>query len=259
VAENNPQAANPSLDFDSAKLAEDYDRISLERQFRSGQLLIKDLAPRAGERILDIGAGTGLLAEYVADLVGPTGEVIGIDPLPHRIEVANRKARTNLHFQVANAYDLSVFPANHFDAAYMNAVFHWLADKRAPLRQIVRILKRGGRLGISTGAKGNPNLLRSARAIVLGREPYNKYVVASTSVLHRVSIEEARSLLIEAGFEVKLVEARQISRPQATPEETMVFSEASSFGNFLGHLPEELRARARDEIIREAKATGDAG
>ena len=250
--------ADPSLTSDSAQLAEDYDRISLERQFKNGQLLIKELDLKRGEHVLDIGAGTGLLAEFAADLVGATGDVIGIDPLPHRIEIANRKARANLHFRVANAYDLGAFSENHFDAIYMNAVFHWLAEKREPLRQIFRILKSRGRLGISTGAKGNPNPLRLARAIVLAREPYRKYVAVSTTVIHRVSIEEMRSLLVEAGFEVKLVEARQISRPQATPEEAMVFSEASSFGNFLGHLPEELRAQAREEIIREAKS-GDSG
>jgi arsenite methyltransferase len=250
---------NPSLEFDNAQLAEQYERVSLERQFKSGQLLVKELDLKPGERVLDIGAGTGLLAEYAAGIVGVSGNVIGIDPLPHRIEIAKSKARPNLRFQVGNAFDLSEFAENHFDAVYMNAVFHWLAEKREPLRQIFRILKSRGRLGISTGAKGNPNPLRSARAIVLAREPYKKYVAASPTVIHRVSIEEMRSLLIEAGFDVKLVEARQILRPQATPEETMIFSEASSFGNFLGHLPEELRAQAREEIIREAKATGDSG
>jgi arsenite methyltransferase len=247
---------NPSLDFDNAQLAEQYERVSLERQFRSGQLLVKELDLKPGERVLDIGAGTGLLAEYAAGLVGDGGLVIGIDPLPHRIEIAKGKARPNLHFQVGNAFDLSEFAENQFDAIYMNAVFHWLAEKREPLRQIFRILKPGGRLGISTGAKGDPNPLRSARAIVLAREPYKKYIAASPMVIHRVSIEEMRSLLVEAGFGVKLVEARPISRPQVSPEEAMVFSEASSFGNFLGHLPEELRAQAREEIIREAKSTG---
>ena len=256
MAENHPKAANPSLDFDNAQLAEQYERVSLERQFRSGQQLIKQLDPRPGERMLDIGAGTGLLAEYVAGLVGASGEVLGIDPLPHRIEIANRKTRANLRFQVGNAFDLSEFGESHFDAAYMNAVFHWLAEKREPLRQIFRILKRGGRLGISTGARGNPNPLRSARAIVLAREPYNQYVAASTTVIHRVSVDEMRTLLTEAGFQLKTVDVRPISRPQASPEETMEFSEASSFGNFLGHLPEGLRARAREEIIREAKSAG---
>jgi arsenite methyltransferase len=84
---------NPSLDFDNAQLAEQYERLSLERQFRSGQLLVKELDLKPGERVLDIGAGTGLLAQYAADIVGPTGEVIGIDPLPHRIEIAKSKAR----------------------------------------------------------------------------------------------------------------------------------------------------------------------
>jgi ubiquinone/menaquinone biosynthesis C-methylase UbiE len=250
--------AKVSLHLDNAQLAELYERVSRERQFKSGQQLIKELDLRAGERVLDIGAGTGLLAEYVAGIVGPTGLVIGIDPLPHRIEIAQRRARPNLQFKVGNAFDLSALAADQFDAVYMNAVFHWLAEKREPLRQIFRVLKQGGRLGISTGAKGNPNPLHGARRHVLSRPPFSKYAAASEPVIHRVSIEEITSLLIETGFEPMKVEARPTARPHLSPEDAIQYSEASSFGNFLGHLPEELRAQAREEIRRELEAAGHA-
>ena len=77
-----------SLELDTAELAQQYDRISAERQFRVGQLLIRDLALQPGESVLDIGSGTGLLAEHAAGIVGPGGPVIGIDPLPLRVEIA---------------------------------------------------------------------------------------------------------------------------------------------------------------------------
>jgi len=86
--------AQVSLSLDNEQLAELYERVSRERQFKSGQQLIKEFDLRDGERVLDIGAG--LRAEHVADIVGPTGLVIGIDPLPHRIEIAQRRARPNL-------------------------------------------------------------------------------------------------------------------------------------------------------------------
>src|SRR5258708_26210462 len=101
----------PSLTEDSDELARDYDRVSVDRQFLSGKMLVRDLAGAAREPVLDVGCGTGLLAEHIADRVGPTGYVPGVDPLPLRIELAQSKARPNLHFQVADTYDLSSLPA----------------------------------------------------------------------------------------------------------------------------------------------------
>jgi len=245
----------PSLDLDSAALAEQYERISRERQFKRGQRLVDELNLRPGDKVLDIGAGTGLVAEYAAGIVGPDGLVIGIDPLAHRIDIAKRKSCPNLAFKVGDAYDLSGFPENHFDAAYMNAVFHWLPEKRAPLRQVLRVLKHGGRLGISTGAKGNTNPLGVIRQRVLSRAPYNRYQAPAESMMNRVNAGEMSGLLTECGFTLIKVEERPSENAIRTAEEAVQFSEASSFGNFLGHLPEELRMQAREDIKREIELT----
>src|SRR5260370_8104405 len=144
----------PSLVLDNSELARDYDRISATRQFQSGKRLVADLALKPGERVLDVGCGTGLLAEHIADLVGPTGRVLGVDPLPLRIGLALGKARENLAFQVGDAYDLRDLPNSSFDVVVLNAVFHWLPEKTDPLLSFARLLRRGGRIGISTGLKG---------------------------------------------------------------------------------------------------------
>jgi len=244
-----------SLDLDTQDLAQLYEQVSADRQYKAGQRLIQDLAVTAGETVLDLGCGTGQLAEYAATIVGSEGLVVGLDPLPLRIEIAKRKTRANLSFRIGNAFDLSEIASGTFDVAYMNAVFHWLPEKREPLRQIFRVLKPGGRLGISTGAKGNPNPLHIIRERVLSRAPYNQYPAAAEPVAHRVSIDEMANLLTQAGFEVKTIEARPIARPEMTAEASIRFSEASSFGNFLGHLPEALRASARADIKRELEQT----
>lgn len=122
-----------SLNLDNQALAQDYERISAERQFKNGQVLIGELAIAAGERVLDVGSGTGLLAQYVADLVGLTGSVVGIDPLPLRVKIAMDKTQSNLSFRVGNAYDLSEFPPHSFDVVYLSAVLHWLPEKLEPL------------------------------------------------------------------------------------------------------------------------------
>ena len=97
----------PQLNLDTDELARDYDRISATRQFEFGKQLVADLGIRPGDRVLDI--GTGLLAHHVAEIVGPSGLVHGIDPLPSRIHIALDRARnrSNLSFEVSDVYDLA--------------------------------------------------------------------------------------------------------------------------------------------------------
>ena len=248
-----------SLNLDNEVLARDYDRISAERQFKNGQILVSALGIVAGERVLDVGCGTGLLAEYVANLVGEAGGVLGIDPLPLRIEIAQRRVRLNLSFRVGDANNLSAIPAESFDVIYLNAVLHWLPEKLEPLRQMFRILRVGGRLGISTGSKNGPNRLQEIKARVLAREPYSRYPEGMQGRAYWISPDDLRALLVASGFTIRMIEERTNVQEFQSPEAIIRFSEASSFGNFLGHLPAELRDRARGEIASELAVLMPAG
>src|SRR5258708_39026660 len=139
----------PSLALDNTDLARDYEQISATRQLLAGKRLVADLAIQPGERVLDIGCGTGLLAEHIAELVGPTGRVLGVDPLPLRIGLALAKARPNLSFQVGDAYDLDGLPSSACDVAVLNAMFHWLPEKTCPLLTFAPLLRRRGRIASS--------------------------------------------------------------------------------------------------------------
>lgn len=244
----------PSLTEDSDELARDYDRVSVDRQFQSGKMLVRELAPAPGERVLDVGCGTGLLAEHIADLVGPTGHVLGVDPLPLRIELAQAKAGSNLEFKVADAYDLSSIPAAGFDVVCLNAVFHWLPEKSGPLREFARVLKPRGRLGISSGAKGPRTRYQELISEVLARPPFNAYARPPDGLTHRVDEQEMRQLLTAAGFEVKSIDVRESVRGFTSPQMLVRYSEASSFGNLLAHLPIEFRPSAREVIGRALAA-----
>jgi len=243
--------SDAKLAHDTSELARRYDRVSAERQFRSGKALIAELGIIFGEHVLDIGCGTGLLAEYAADLAGPDGSVLGLEPLPLRVELAQRRARSNLAFKLGNANDLGWLPAASFDVIYLNAVFHWLSERQEPLRQIFRILKPGGRLGISAASDERDSPLRTATLRVLRRAPYNEHAAKLTRIINRVSLSELETLLSTAGLAIKKLELRTNLQHFATPETALEFVEASSFGNFLSHLPESLRPPARAAIATE--------
>jgi arsenite methyltransferase len=240
-----------SLALDTPDLAHRYDRVSVDRQFRAGKALVAKLGVRPGERVLDVGAGTGHLAEHVARVVGSTGSVLGIDPLPLRIEMARRRAAANLAFEVGDACALDGLPGEHFDVVYLNAVFHWLPEKLAALRHFHRVLKGGGRLGITTTSKEHPNTVQAVRRRVLSREPYSRFREHEQGSARRVTLTELAELFEAARFEVRSIDIEPHVGHFGTAEDAIEFSQASSFGNFLGHLPEDCRDQARREIAAE--------
>ena len=107
------------------------------------------LAPQAGERILEIGPGTGYYTLDLAEWVGPYGEIQIFDIQPEMLEHTMRRAAEAGHPNVTpaqgDAQDLP-FDDDSFDAAILITVLGEIPDQRAALRQVARVLKPDGRL-----------------------------------------------------------------------------------------------------------------
>ncbi len=118
-----------------------------------GMRLVDTLAPRPGEAILDLGCGEGTLTAEIARRVLPGGRVVGIDASPSMIEAAQSHAAPNLDFRVLPAEQLDETAL--YDAAYSNAVLHWIRDHETAIGNLHRALKPGGRFVAEFGGDGN--------------------------------------------------------------------------------------------------------
>ena len=112
--------------------------------FRIGQL-------QPGERIVDIGSGAGLDSLIAAKMVGPDGQVIGVDMTPAMLEMARKSVSLagagNVEFREGLAESLPG-PASWADVVISNGVLNLLPDKLAALQEMARVLKPTGRLQI---------------------------------------------------------------------------------------------------------------
>jgi arsenite methyltransferase len=239
-----------SLALDSTQLAETYDRVG-ERQYNHGKQLISALRVAPGQRVLDVGCGTGLLAAHVAQLVSPSGKVDAFDPLPLRVALASKKAPANLTARVGVAEDLSFYADATFDVVYLNSVFHWLPEKLGPLREALRVLKPGGRIGISTAASDAPHEFEVLLKQVFSSSDLADVEEVPSGTTHKVSSSKLEELLAETGFVHIELEIRSFVDHFEDTEAVIAFNDASSFGNFLSKLTHEQRALTQALLERE--------
>ncbi|HEX9343956.1 MAG TPA: methyltransferase domain-containing protein [Actinomycetota bacterium] len=105
-----------------------------------------------GERVLDVGSGPGLLAAEMAERVGQTGQVAGVDISPSMVRLARQRCartpiRDRIHFTRADATALP-FADSTFDAAVSTQVYEYVSDLRTAFAELHRVLRHGGRVVI---------------------------------------------------------------------------------------------------------------
>ncbi|HET9853321.1 MAG TPA: arsenite methyltransferase [Candidatus Limnocylindrales bacterium] len=107
---------------------------------------------REGETVLDLGSGGGIDVLLSARRVGPTGRAIGVDMTDEMLELARRNAAdanaTNVEFRKGTIEELPLADAS-VDVVISNCVINLASDKAAVFREIARVLRPGGRMGVS--------------------------------------------------------------------------------------------------------------
>ncbi len=164
-----------------------------------GSALIDLLDPKPGERILDVGCGTGHLTHSLRER---GAKVVGIDSSPNMIQQA-RAQYPDLEFVQADA---SAFTFKEpFDAVFSNAALHWVTDAESAVSCMSHALRPGGRFVIEMGGKGNIQQLISALFKALEKfdcyDATHRWFFPSigeyTSMLERHRLEPTAALLFD--------------------------------------------------------------
>jgi len=154
---------------------------------------------REGETVLDLGSGGGIDVILSAKRVGPTGVAYGLDMTDEMLALARRNAKeaevTNVHF-LKGVIERIPLPADSVDVVISNCVINLSVDKPAVLMEIARVLKPGGRLGVSD-VVADDRLTVSERAergsyvgCIAGALSQSEYVLGLESVgLEDVTVE----------------------------------------------------------------------
>ena len=141
------------------ELADAYDSSGVEFFGPMARRLVELIAPRPGERALDIGCGRGAVSLPLAEAVGPGGAVTAADLVPAMVEAVSddalRLGVRNLSTIVMDATAPAV-PRETYDLVTAAAVLFLLPDPLEALARWLRLLKPGGRIGITTFGDRDP-------------------------------------------------------------------------------------------------------
>ena len=202
--------------------------------------MIELLAPEAGERILDLGCGTGHLTAQIA---ARGAEVIGLDRSAEMIATARRNY-PRLRFEVADAerwrFD------EPFDAVFSNAAIHWMKDQPAVAASVYQALRPGGRFVAEFGGQGN---IRSIETALRQAIQQAGYAVSDEPYYYFPTVGEYASLLEGSGFRVTL--AAWFERPTAL--EGGAAGLRDWLAVFSDHFMSQVAAERHAEIITAAE------
>lgn len=204
-----------------------------------GEDLLKLLNPQSGERILDLGCGTGQLTAKIA---AAGVETAGIDSAATMIEKAKQNYQ-HIQFDIGDATKFAV--EKPLDAVFSNAVLHWIKQPDAVISCVYKALKPGGRFVAEFGGKGN------VKAITTALEDMG--ISPAINPWYFPSIGEYATRLEQQGFNVKF--AALFARPTPLQDgDTGLANWLQMFASkFLTELSIEEQQRVIDAVEERLK------
>ena len=207
--------------------------------------LLPLLAPQSGERILDLGCGTGHLTAQIAE---SGAQVLGVDRSPEMVNAA-RRAYPHLQFEVADARDIPYHA--EFDAVFSNAALHWIPEPELVIKSVRKALRPGGRFIAEFGGKGN--IRKMLRAFDQALVELHAAAHGEINPWYYPSVSEYSTLLEKNGFEVRFITLFDRPTPLADGEAGMrnwIEMFGSSYLAKLGPESREPFLRRVEELLR---------
>ena len=154
-----------------------------------GLPVVELLAPRPGERLLDLGCGDGVLSKRLADL---GCDVVAVDA---SVDMVRAARLLGLDARVVDARALPF--EEEFDAVFTNAALHWMGPPEPVLRGIARALRPGGRVAGECGGRGNVEIILGALKAALRERGLDPDRV---NPWYSASVDEYASLFEQIGL-----------------------------------------------------------
>ena len=215
--------------------------------FKYGEDLVDLLDPKSGEKILDVGCGTG----HLTNLITESGaHVTGIDNSAEMIDKA-RKEYPNIDFEVLSATNFHF--EKKFDAIFSNAALHWVLEKEKAIDCMYENLKPNGRLVLEMGGKENVRSISNAIKNALIK--FGSAEKANINLWYFPSISEYTSLLEAKGFRVTY--AAHYDRETELKDNTNGIKDwIKMFGSsLLKNIDEKIADKLLNEIQDSLRAT----
>jgi ubiquinone/menaquinone biosynthesis C-methylase UbiE len=235
--------------------AENYDRDFLPAiAIPVSENLLRAAGLQPGDRVLDVGCGTGLIARCAAKAVGKSGSVAGIDPSQEMLALAASlpvPAGAPIDWHEGDATELP-FPDESFDVVLCQLTLMFIEDHLTALREMHRVLARGGRVLINTPGAIQPTFDIMEQSIVEHISPDLAGFVRMVFSMHDPMVH--RTLLRDAGFEH--VEARiySVTLDLPAPAEFLwQYINITPMGPFVANAPEAAKNAMEEQVTERWK------